>query len=190
MGAQFVACGGAAPAKAGSPADRWGSLWAFFEQQPGYKLSDTRPHAAGAPQGYGAARALMIAAARGREMRRLGRSAGCAVAAQPAALLPREISAFIAAVAGEQGRRASYEFARCDVGSMRRLRVTRGVCLPADYPVHVVCGSKDVIHSWAVPGLGIKIDCIPGYNSHRRVLFRWRGLYWGQCMEVCGRYHH
>jgi heme/copper-type cytochrome/quinol oxidase subunit 2 len=38
--------------------------------------------------------------------------------------------------------------------------------------------------------LGIKIDAIPGFNSHRRVIFRWRGLYWGQCMEVCGRYHH
>jgi hypothetical protein len=38
--------------------------------------------------------------------------------------------------------------------------------------------------------LGVKIDCIPGFNSHRRALFRWRGLYWGQCMEVCGRYHH
>jgi heme/copper-type cytochrome/quinol oxidase subunit 2 len=46
------------------------------------------------------------------------------------------------------------------------------------------------VHSWAIPGLGIKIDCIPGYNSHRRVMFRWRGIYWGQCMEVCGRYHH
>ena len=34
-----------------------------------------------------------------------------------------------------------------DVGSMRRLRVTKGICLPSDYPIHVVCGSKDVIHS-------------------------------------------
>lgn len=86
--------------------------------------------------------------------------------------------------------RSAYEFTRCDVGSMKRLRVTKGICLPADYPIHVICGSKDVVHSWAIPGLGIKIDCIPGYNSHRRVMFRWRGIYWGQCMEVCGRYHH
>jgi hypothetical protein len=86
--------------------------------------------------------------------------------------------------------RSAYEVVRCEVGSMRRLRVTKGVCLPVDYPIHVICGSKDVIHSWAIPGLGVKIDCIPGYNSHRRVMFRWRGIYWGQCMEVCGRYHH
>lgn len=89
-----------------------------------------------------------------------------------------------------KNNQSMYEIIRGDIGSMRRLRVTRGICLPSDYPIHLVCGSKDVIHSWAVPGLGLKIDCIPGYNCHRRVLFRWRGVYWGQCMEVCGRYHH
>jgi hypothetical protein len=76
------------------------------------------------------------------------------------------------------------------ISASRRLRVTKGISLPSDTPMHIVCGSKDVIHSWAIPGLGVKIDCIPGYNSHRRLLLRWRGAYWGQCMEVCGRYHH
>ena len=75
-------------------------------------------------------------------------------------------------------------------GLVNRFRITSAVLLPSDYPIHLVCGSKDVIHSWAIPGLGIKIDCIPGFNCHRRVLIRWRGLFWGQCMEVCGRYHH
>jgi heme/copper-type cytochrome/quinol oxidase subunit 2 len=76
------------------------------------------------------------------------------------------------------------------ISASRRLRVTKGISLPSDVPMHIICGSKDVIHSWAIPGLGVKIDCIPGYNSHRRLLLRWRGAYWGQCMEVCGRYHH
>lgn len=75
-------------------------------------------------------------------------------------------------------------------GLVRRMHVTAGLALPSDTPIHVTCGSKDVIHSWAIPGLLIKIDCIPGYNVHRRLLVRWRGLFWGQCMEVCGRYHH
>jgi len=75
-------------------------------------------------------------------------------------------------------------------GLTSRIRVTSGVILPSDINIHLICGSKDVIHSWAIPGLGIKIDCIPGYNCHRRLLLRWRGLFWGQCMEVCGRYHH
>jgi heme/copper-type cytochrome/quinol oxidase subunit 2 len=77
-----------------------------------------------------------------------------------------------------------------DIRSIRRLRSSKAVCLPCDTPLHVVCGSKDVIHSWAIPGLGIKIDSIPGFSSHRRLLLRWRGVFWGQCMEVCGRYHH
>lgn len=77
-----------------------------------------------------------------------------------------------------------------NISNIKRLRVSKGICLPSDFNIHIICASKDVIHSWAIPGLGIKIDCIPGFNSHRKVLFRWRGLYWGQCMEVCGRYHH
>lgn len=75
-------------------------------------------------------------------------------------------------------------------GCVQRLAMTGGVVLPSDTVIHLSCGSRDVIHSWAVPGLGFKIDCIPGYNCHRRAVLRWRGLFWGQCMEVCGRYHH
>ncbi len=86
--------------------------------------------------------------------------------------------------------RSGYQPIQSSIGSQRRLRVTKGIYLPADLPLHGIFGSKDVIHSWAIPGMGIKIDCIPGYSSHRRVICRWRGLYWGQCMEVCGRYHH
>jgi len=57
-------------------------------------------------------------------------------------------------------------------GLTRRMNVTAGLMLPSDTPIHVICGSKDVIHSWAIPGLLIKIDCIPGYNAHRRLLIR------------------
>lgn len=62
-------------------------------------------------------------------------------------------------------------------GLAKRMHVTAGLMLPSDTPIHVVCGSKDVVHSWAIPGLLIKIDCIPGYNAHRRLLVRWRGLF-------------
>jgi len=44
-------------------------------------------------------------------------------------------------------QRSAFEFVRYDVGSMKRLRVTKGICLPVDYPIHIICGSKDVIHS-------------------------------------------
>jgi heme/copper-type cytochrome/quinol oxidase subunit 2 len=64
-----------------------------------------------------------------------------------------------------------------DIRSVRRLRASKAVCLPSDTPIHIVCGSKDVIHSWAIPGLGVKIDCIPGFSSHRRLVLRWRGTF-------------
>ena len=86
--------------------------------------------------------------------------------------------------------RFDYKEINNNISNIRRLRVSKGICLPSDISIHIICASKDVIHSWAIPGLGVKIDAIPGFNSHRRALFRWRGLYWGQCMEVCGRYHH
>jgi hypothetical protein len=73
--------------------------------------------------------------------------------------------------------RQGYVPLNSDISVSRRLRVTKGVTLPSDTPMHVICGSKDVIHSWAIPGLNVKIDCIPGYNSHRRLLLRWRGAY-------------
>jgi len=57
-------------------------------------------------------------------------------------------------------------------GMARRARVTSGVCLPSDHPLHLICCSKDVVHSWAIPGLYIKVDCIPGYNCHRRLMIR------------------
>lgn len=58
-----------------------------------------------------------------------------------------------------------------------RYTINAGLVLPQDVSIHLVCGSKDVIHSWAIPGLLLKIDCIPGFNSHRRVNLKWSGLY-------------
>ena len=92
----------------------------------------------------------------------------------------------------QKSNKSRFNFSQLNnnIPNIKRLRVSKGICLPSDINIHIICASKDVIHSWAIPGLGIKIDCIPGFNSHRKVIFRWRGLYWGQCMEVCGRYHH
>lgn len=47
----------------------------------------------------------------------------------------------------DAAKRGGFTRAREDVASLRRLRVTKGFSLPSDLPVHVICGSKDVIHS-------------------------------------------
>jgi cytochrome c oxidase subunit 2 len=47
-----------------------------------------------------------------------------------------------------------------------------------------------VVHSWFIPGLGIKVDCVPGRSTHHTFYVDNVGFYYGQCAEICGRYHH
>jgi len=76
------------------------------------------------------------------------------------------------------------------ITNMIRLHATGAMALPIEIRLQVLASSKDVIHSWAIPSAGIKIDCVPGYSSHRVMIFLVSGIFWGQCMEICGRYHH
>lgn len=73
---------------------------------------------------------------------------------------------------------------------MIRLHATGAIAMPIEIRLHILASSKDVIHSWAIPSAGIKIDCVPGYSSHRVAIFLVSGIFWGQCMEICGRFHH
>ena len=79
---------------------------------------------------------------------------------------------------------------RKGVMNMLRFHATAAVALPVEVRLQILASSRDVIHSWAVPSAGVKIDCIPGYTSHRIMTFLLTGIYWGQCQEICGRYHH
>ena len=49
--------------------------------------------------------------------------------------------------------------------------------------------SNDVLHSWAVPALGIKIDACPGRLNEVEFLIYREGTFYGQCSEICGFYH-
>jgi len=79
---------------------------------------------------------------------------------------------------------------RKGVSSMLRIHATGAVAMPIEVRLQILASSKDVIHSWAVPSAGVKIDCVPGYTSHKIMIFFMEGIYWGQCMEICGRMHH
>lgn len=83
-----------------------------------------------------------------------------------------------------------YKPLRKGVNNLLRLHATNAIALPCEIRLQILASSKDVIHSWAVPSAGIKIDCVPGYSSHKIMIFLLSGIFWGQCMEVCGRYHH
>ena len=83
-----------------------------------------------------------------------------------------------------------YRPMRKGITNMIRLHATGAVALPTEIRLHILASSKDVIHSWSIPSAGIKIDCVPGFSSHRVAIFLNSGIYWGQCMEICGRFHH
>jgi heme/copper-type cytochrome/quinol oxidase subunit 2 len=72
----------------------------------------------------------------------------------------------------------------------RILRTKRTLILPAHINLTVITNSYDVVHSWFVPSLGIKMDCVPGRSTHHVLFIDSVGFYYGQCAEICGRYHH
>lgn len=72
----------------------------------------------------------------------------------------------------------------------RLLRVKQTLVLPAHINITVITNSYDVVHSWFIPGLGLKMDCVPGRSTHHTFYVDNIGFYYGQCAEICGRYHH
>jgi len=74
-------------------------------------------------------------------------------------------------------------------GQLRLFDVDNRVVLPVDTDVRVLTTATDVIHSWAVPALGIKLDAIPGKVNETWVRIERPGIYYGQCSELCGAYH-
>jgi heme/copper-type cytochrome/quinol oxidase subunit 2 len=76
------------------------------------------------------------------------------------------------------------------VVSKRLLRVKKTLVLPTHINITAVTNSYDVVHSWFIPGLGLKMDCVPGRSTHHTFYVDNAGFYYGQCAEICGRYHH
>lgn len=72
----------------------------------------------------------------------------------------------------------------------RLLRTKRTLVLPAHVNITIITNSYDVVHSWFIPGLGLKLDCVPGRSTHHTFYVDNVGFYYGQCAEICGRYHH
>ena len=74
--------------------------------------------------------------------------------------------------------------------SRRLLRTRKTLVLPAHVNLTLVTNSYDVVHSWFIPSLGLKMDCVPGRSTHHSFYVDNVGFFYGQCAEICGRYHH
>nr|YP_009093732.1 cytochrome c oxidase subunit II [Hemiodoecus leai]AIS38305.1 cytochrome c oxidase subunit II [Hemiodoecus leai] len=71
----------------------------------------------------------------------------------------------------------------------RLLEVNNQIMVPYQIPIRLIVTSEDVLHSWTVPSLGIKIDAIPGRLNQMGLSMARPGLYYGQCSEICGINH-
>jgi cytochrome c oxidase subunit 2 len=76
-----------------------------------------------------------------------------------------------------------------EVGQLRLLEVDNRVVLPVNTPVRVIITAADVLHSWAVPSLGVKCDAVPGRLNQVSLFIQREGVFYGQCSELCGVNH-
>lgn len=73
--------------------------------------------------------------------------------------------------------------------NFRLLDVDNRVILPFNSQIRVLVTAQDVIHSWTVPPLAVKIDGTPGRLNQARFNINRSGLFYGQCSEICGANH-
>ncbi len=71
----------------------------------------------------------------------------------------------------------------------RLLAVDNEVVVPVNKVVRVLVTGADVIHAFAVPSFGVKIDAIPGRLNETWFQAKREGIYYGQCSELCGKDH-
>ena len=74
-------------------------------------------------------------------------------------------------------------------GDLRLLTVDNPLVIPANKNVQILITAGDVLHSWAVPSMGLKTDAVPGRLNETWVNVKEPGIYRGQCSEICGSGH-
>lgn len=74
-------------------------------------------------------------------------------------------------------------------GEVRQLSTDNKVVLPVDTDIRIQVTAADVLHNWAMPAFGIKIDTVPGRLTETWVRITREGTYFGQCSELCGVRH-
>jgi len=102
-----------------------------------------------------------------------------------------EYSDYATLEGGESLNFDSYMVATDDLthGAFRLLEVDNRVVLPINTHIRLLITAADVLHCWAVPSFGIKVDACPGRLSQASLFIKREGIYYGQCSEICGVNH-
>ena len=88
----------------------------------------------------------------------------------------------------QEGDRAGY--GKEDTAAYPRLlAVDNEIVVPVDTTVRLLVTAGDVIHSWALPAFGVKVDAVPGRLNETWFRVNEEGIYYGQCSELCGKDH-
>ena len=74
-------------------------------------------------------------------------------------------------------------------GQPRLLATDEAVVLPVGVKIRLLTTADDVIHSWAIPAFGVKMDSVPGRVNETWFQINREGTYYGQCSELCGTLH-
>nr|QMQ99633.1 cytochrome c oxidase subunit II [Spodoptera exigua]QTZ20427.1 cytochrome c oxidase subunit 2 [Spodoptera exigua]UDP55403.1 cytochrome c oxidase subunit 2 [Spodoptera exigua] len=73
--------------------------------------------------------------------------------------------------------------------NFRLLDVDNRIILPMNNQIRIMVTATDVIHSWTVPSLGVKVDANPGRLNQTNFFINRPGIFYGQCSEICGANH-
>ncbi len=76
-----------------------------------------------------------------------------------------------------------------EAGQPRLLTTDEAIVLPVETNIRLLTTSEDVIHAWAMPAFGVKIDAVPGRLNEAWFRIDRPGIYYGQCSELCGIRH-
>nr|YP_009445990.1 cytochrome c oxidase subunit II [Trocnadella arisana]AMY96195.1 cytochrome c oxidase subunit II [Trocnadella arisana] len=77
----------------------------------------------------------------------------------------------------------------CNMKNIRILETDNRLILPMKTSIRMLSTSIDVIHSWTIQSLSIKIDSVPGRINQGKIFMSRPGIYFGQCSEICGSNH-
>nr|ALO71145.1 cytochrome c oxidase subunit 2 [Stenus comma] len=73
--------------------------------------------------------------------------------------------------------------------NFRLLDVDNRIVIPFNSQIRMLVSAADVLHSWTIPSLGVKIDATPGRLNQISFWSNRSGIYFGQCSEICGANH-
>jgi cytochrome c oxidase subunit 2 len=102
-----------------------------------------------------------------------------------------EFSDYATLEGGESLNFDSYMLSLDDLtlGNLRLLEVDNRVILPVNTHIRVIVTAADVLHSWAIPSFGLKVDACPGRLNQTSLFIKREGTFYGQCSEICGVNH-